>query len=77
MAFIDETRVMLRYDMPLAETVATDFYDKLKSCTRGYASFDYEEAGYKESPIVLVLHIMTYMHLIITIGRCIIEWNCC
>eukprot|EP00698_Gefionella_okellyi_P008212 TRINITY_DN2024_c0_g1_i1.p1 TRINITY_DN2024_c0_g1~~TRINITY_DN2024_c0_g1_i1.p1 ORF type:complete len:485 (-),score=120.59 TRINITY_DN2024_c0_g1_i1:52-1506(-) len=54
MTYLDETRVMMKYEMPLAETVVTDFYDQLKSCSRGYASFDYEEAGYKQSPIVLV-----------------------
>ena len=43
--FIDDERVILRYKLPLAE-VATDFYDKLKSASSGYASFDYEEAGY-------------------------------
>ncbi|KAI9312602.1 GTP-binding protein lepa [Dichotomocladium elegans] len=49
--FVDETRVMMKYRMPLAEIV-TDFYDQLKSCSSGYASFDYEEAGYEESDLV-------------------------
>lgn len=46
--YIDEGRVNIIYEMPLAEIVY-DFFDKLKSCTKGYASFDYELSGYKES----------------------------
>ncbi len=49
--FIDEERVIVRYHLPLAE-VATDFYDKLKSVSSGYASFDYEEAGYEAGDLV-------------------------
>ncbi|KAI9293855.1 GTP-binding protein lepa [Neoconidiobolus thromboides FSU 785] len=48
--FLDSQRVMLRCDLPLAEIV-TDFYDDLKSLTSGYASFDYEESGYKKSDL--------------------------
>jgi GTP-binding protein LepA len=51
MSFIDDQRVMLKYKLPLTE-VATDFYDQLKSVSSGYASFDYEEAGYQESDMV-------------------------
>jgi GTP-binding protein LepA len=44
-------RVMLHYKLPLSE-ILMDFFDQLKSRTRGYASFDYEEAGYMESKLV-------------------------
>ncbi|MDR1316797.1 MAG: translation elongation factor 4 [Spirochaetales bacterium] len=49
--YLDEKRVELIYEMPLAE-VLFDFYDKLKSISRGYASFDYELTGYKDSDLV-------------------------
>lgn len=49
--YIDDTRVILKYLLPLNE-VATDFYDQLKSLSSGYASFDYEEAGFKVSDLV-------------------------
>jgi GTP-binding protein LepA len=49
--YIDDTRVILKYLLPLNE-VATDFYDQLKSLSSGYASFDYEEAGFKISDLV-------------------------
>ncbi len=53
MSYLDETRVMIEYDLPLAEIVI-DFYDKLKSRTKGYASFEYELVGYKEGNLVKV-----------------------
>ncbi|KAJ1982617.1 Translation factor guf1 mitochondrial [Dimargaris cristalligena] len=49
--FIDETRVMLRCTLPTAEIV-NDFYEQLKSKSSGFASFDYEEAGYVVSDLV-------------------------
>jgi GTP-binding protein LepA len=51
MSYLSKTRVLLEYDMPLAEVVL-DFYDKLKSGTRGYASLDYHLAGYSENKMV-------------------------
>lgn len=51
MEYIDKTRVNIHYDIPLSEIVY-DFFDKLKSTTRGYASFDYELIGYKPSNLV-------------------------
>jgi len=49
--YIDETRVNIHYEIPLSEIVY-DFFDKLKSYTKGYASFDYEICGYKASNLV-------------------------
>ncbi|WP_448820492.1 translation elongation factor 4 [Cetobacterium sp.] len=53
MKYIDDNRTMVIYELPLAELVI-DFYDKLKSRTKGYASFEYEMIGYKESNLVKV-----------------------
>ncbi len=50
-SYLTTTRVELQFEMPLTEIVF-DFYDKLKSQTRGYASFDYSPIGYRESDIV-------------------------
>lgn len=51
MEYIDDTRVNIHYELPLAEIVY-DFFDKLKSTTKGYASFDYEVIGYRSSELV-------------------------
>ena len=51
MEYISETRVNIHYDIPLSEIVY-NFFDKLKSSTKGYASFDYELIGYKASNLV-------------------------
>ena len=49
--YIDPKRVIIHYELPLSEIVY-DFFDKLKSSTKGYASFDYELIGYKKSDLV-------------------------
>jgi GTP-binding protein LepA len=51
MDYITSERVLLEYEIPLNEIVM-DFYDRLKSATKGYASFDYEPIGYKEGDLV-------------------------
>ncbi len=51
MTYLEQTRVRIDYEMPLNEIIY-DFFDSLKSRTRGYASLDYEIAGYKESDLV-------------------------
>ena len=51
MQYIDQTRVNMHYNLPLNEIIY-DFFDALKSRTRGYASFDYELAGYEKSNLV-------------------------
>ncbi|CAM3815317.1 translation elongation factor 4 [Mesobacillus zeae] len=51
MQYLDETRVSIVYEIPLSEIVY-DFFDQLKSSTKGYASFDYELIGYKQSKLV-------------------------
>lgn len=53
MDYLSETRVELRYTMPMAEIIF-DFFDSLKSRTRGYASLDYEESGEQEAELVKV-----------------------
>ena len=53
MEYLSEERVQLVYDLPLAEIVL-DYYDQLKSRTRGYASFDYELLGSQPAPVVKV-----------------------
>ena len=56
MSYLDEDRVVLKYTLPLNEIII-DFYDKLKSCSSGYASFDYGEAGYAPADLVK-MHIL-------------------
>ncbi len=51
MEYLDQSRVMLSYDMPLSELIM-DFYDQLKSKTRGYASLDYQYAEYRAGDLV-------------------------
>ena len=51
MSYLDPTRAEIKYELPLSEIVF-DFFDKLKSATRGYASFDYELSDYKTSKLV-------------------------
>ena len=51
MEYLDKTRVNIHYEIPLSEIVY-DFFDKLKSTTKGYASFDYDIIGYKSSNLV-------------------------
>jgi GTP-binding protein LepA len=51
MEYLSEERVVLIYELPLAEVVV-DFYDQLKSRTRGYASFDYDIVGFREGDLV-------------------------
>src|SRR5256712_7671455 len=53
MEYLSEERVLLSYELPLAEIVL-DYHDQLKSRTRGYASFDYDFAGFREGELVRV-----------------------
>jgi GTP-binding protein LepA len=53
MTYVGSDRVIIEYDMPVAEVVF-DFHDRLKGCSRGYASLDYEFTGYSEADLVRV-----------------------
>jgi GTP-binding protein LepA len=53
MEYLSEERVMLQYDLPLGEVVY-DYYDQLKSRTKGYASFDYDVIGFRPGELVRV-----------------------
>ena len=61
MQYLDDTRVSLKYHLPLNEIVY-DFFDVLKSRTKGYASFDYEVTGYAASQLVK-LDILSLIHI--------------
>ncbi len=51
--YLDPTRVVMRFELPLGEVIV-DYYDQLKSRTQGYASMDYEEAGYRPADLVKI-----------------------
>ena len=53
MTYVDDNRVMIHYSLPLSEIIY-DYFDRLKSATRGYASLDYELHGYHPSSLVKV-----------------------
>lgn len=83
MDYISKTRVNIHYEMPLSEVVY-DFFDKLKSFTKGYASFDYELIGYKPSDLVKMdilinkeevdaLSIITHKDFAYTRGKAVVE----
>ena len=81
--YLDTTRVTINYDIPISEIVY-DFFDRLKSCTKGYASFDYEIIGYKESNLVKMdillngdvvdaLSVIVHKDFAYTRGRAVVE----
>ena len=83
MDYIDKTRVNIHYELPLSEIVY-DFFDKLKSYTKGYASFDYEFIGYKQSDLVKMdillnfevvdaFSVITHKDFAYTRGKAIVE----
>lgn len=83
MEYISETRVNIHYEIPLSEIVY-NFFDKLKSSTKGYASFDYELIGYKPSDLVKMdillngevidaLSIIVHKNFAYTRGKAIVE----
>jgi GTP-binding protein LepA len=83
MEYISTRRVQLTYDLPLAEVI-TDFFDALKSRTRGYASYDYEPKGYESADLVKVevlvsgepvdaLSIIVHRDKAYTRGRALVE----
>lgn len=83
MDYITKTRVNIHYEVPLSEVVY-DFFDKLKSFTKGYASFDYELIGYKPSDLVKMdilinkeevdaLSIITHKDFAYTRGKAVVE----
>jgi GTP-binding protein LepA len=83
MTYPTEGRVTLLYEMPLGEVI-TDFFDKLKSGTRGYASLDFELAGYRQSDLVKLdilvnaekvdaLSVIVHRDKAFNIGRALVE----
>lgn len=83
LTYLDESRVRLTYELPLGEIIY-DFFDSLKSRTKGYASFDYEMCGYQESDLVKVdillngekcdaLSIIVFKDRAYTRGRALVE----
>ncbi len=73
LVYLDERRVELTYEMPLAD-VLFDFYDRLKSVSRGYASFDYEIIGYKETNLVK-LDILINGKIVDALSQLVFEGN--
>ena len=67
--YLDETRSILHYDVPLAEVI-TDFYDKLKSVSSGYASVNYEISDYKVEDLVR-LDVLVANDLVLALSRII------
>jgi GTP-binding protein LepA len=83
MEYLDPERVLLRFEMPLAEVIV-DYFDLLKTRTAGYASMDYEEAGYREADLVKVdvlvngepvdaLSLITHREKATFVGRTLVE----
>ena len=81
--YIDSSRVNIHYEIPLSEIVY-DFFDRLKSTTKGYASFDYDLVGYKESKLVKMdillngkvvdaLSLIVHKDFAYNRGKCIVE----